>query len=123
MENVKRIVVIDDETELLDIIALLLKKINIDTTTFSDGRTAIDFIKSSPPNVILVDLAMPNLNGIEVINYIREFSKEIPIVAMSGMEWKETLLEGARIAGANKILNKPFDSSELYKTIADYIKD
>lgn len=123
MENVKRIVVIDDETELLDIIALLLKKINIDTTTFSDGRTAIDFIKSSPPNVILVDLAMPNLNGIEVINYIREFSKEIPIVAMSGMEWKETLLEGARIAGANKILNKPFDSSELYKSIADYIKD
>ncbi len=117
----KHIIIIDDESELLDIIVSLLKKINIESHPFTNGFKALDYIKNNLPNAVIVDLAMPEINGIEIISKIREFSKDVPIIAMSGMDWKETLLEGALIAGANKMLTKPFDSSTLYSTIAEFI--
>lgn len=64
---------------------------------------------------------MPEINGIEVINQLRSFSEDIPIIAMSGMDWKNTILEGALIAGANKILSKPFAPSLLLTTINEIL--
>lgn len=115
------IVIIDDEEELLSVIESLLAKIDVKAHPFTNGLKAIDFIKENKPTAVIVDLAMPDINGIEVILKIKEFSKNLPIVAMSGMEWKEPLLEGALISGANKVLKKPFDSATLYSTIGEYL--
>lgn len=111
------IVIIDDEKAMLDIIATLLEDRNMKCHLFESGKEALRFILQNNIDVAIIDLSMPEINGIEIISKIRNFSKDLPIIAMSGMDWKETLLQGALITGANKTLKKPFDSQTLYSTI------
>lgn len=115
----KNIVVIDDEESLCIIIEVLLKKLNFVGHSFTNGLEALEHIKENLPDAVLVDIAMPEINGIEIISKIREISSDIPIIAMSGMEWKDTLLASALISGANKILKKPFNFDELSNVIME----
>lgn len=117
--QMKTVVIIDDEPLLLKTIVSLLNEKDVVGHPFTNGHKALDYIKNNQINAILVDLAMPEISGIEIISKVREFSKDLPIIAMSGMDWKDTLLKGALIAGANKILVKPFEPSNLYSAIAE----
>lgn len=117
----KNIIIIDDEVGILNITVSLLKKSNINGIPFTNGLDAIEYVRNHEADAVIVDLAMPEINGIEVINQLRSFSEDIPIIAMSGMDWKNTILEGALIAGANKILSKPFDPSLLLTTINEIL--
>ncbi len=85
----------------------------------SNGREALELTKQSRPNLIIVDLNMPEMDGLETIKYVRMLKgnvEKVPIVAITafdvyGME------DAAHEAGCNEYISKPFDLSELDKAL------
>jgi CheY-like chemotaxis protein len=85
----------------------------------SNGQEALDLTRKHLPNLIVVDLNMPVLDGLEMVRYVRELkgpTEQVPIVAMTaydvyGME------EAARESGCNEYLSKPFDLKELDRVL------
>ena len=79
----RRILVVDDESEVRDSIRALLETHGYETASAADGRGALSEVARQRPDVVLTDLFMPDVDGIELITELRECAPEIPIVAMA----------------------------------------
>jgi len=86
-----------------------------------DGRAAIDMAKQCQPDIILMDIGMPNMNGIEATRLIRKDSPDIKVIAVSAHSERRTVQEMFR-AGAISYVTKGNSSSELFKSIHDAVK-
>ena len=108
----KRIVLIDDD----DIIRLsckqILEKSGYRVETFGNGQEGIRRIREARPPVLIVDIKMPELDGFEVINIVREIDPDLVIVVITGYATIETAVDAMK-AGAYDFLPKPFTPSEL----------
>jgi signal transduction histidine kinase/Tfp pilus assembly protein PilF/ActR/RegA family two-component response regulator len=94
----------------------ILLKENFDCEVVDNGLTAIEYVKRKKYDLILMDLNMPLMSGIEASIKIREFDQITPIVALTAVEI-EDVKEDIDKAEINDIINKPFDKSEFYKII------
>jgi len=124
MPNLKRrIVVIEDDPDVSDVVTVIATKLNLELNLFSEPKTAIDFIKNTLPDLILLDIMMPGeLNGFDVARALRSYAltRKIPILAMSGYDSYQTQ---SRIfaAGADDYIAKPFDLKDLEAKIKSLI--
>ena len=107
--------VIDDEPALLRAVSAALKARDYDVATVGTGQAAIDAIALTPPDVVVLDLGLPDLDGIEVCRRVREWS-DVPIVVLSaeGSEERKVL---ALDQGADDYVTKPFSTAELLARI------
>lgn len=94
----------------------ILLKENFECEVVDNGLTAIEYVKRKKYDLILMDLNMPLMSGIDASIKIREFDKETPIVALTAVEI-EDVKDDIDKAEINDIINKPFDKSEFYKII------
>ncbi|HZS45399.1 MAG TPA: response regulator transcription factor [Blastocatellia bacterium] len=105
------ILVVDDEPQILRVMRSTLPGRGFDVITASGGSQALEEIRKGPPDLIILDLAMPEMTGLEVCRKVREFSS-IPIIVLSA---KET--EGDKVialeSGADDYVTKPFGLDEL----------
>ena len=110
-----RILIVDDEPNIVTSVRALLTASGYEVTTAMSGRSAIDSVESEPPDVIVLDLGLPDVNGIEVCRIIRE-ERAIPIIVLSarGAESDKVL---ALDAGADDYVTKPFGAEELLARI------
>ena len=110
-----RVLVIDDEPALLRAVSAALKARDYDVATVGTGQAAIDAIALTPPDVVVLDLGLPDLDGIEVCRRVREWS-DVPIVVLSaeGSEERKVL---ALDQGADDYVTKPFSTAELLARI------
>ncbi len=110
------ILVIDDDESLRDTIGLMLEKENFRPVLAADGRTGLQEAFASPPALILVDLRMPGIGGVEVCKRIRAADPKIPIIVLSaiGEEIDKVLLLEI---GADDYVVKPFGTRELLARI------
>ncbi|WP_283166643.1 HD domain-containing phosphohydrolase [Thermodesulfovibrio yellowstonii] len=112
-EEVSKILVVDDESINLELIsAIFVESPNIKVLTAKDGLEAIEILKTHTPDVIVLDIRMPRMNGIEVLNVLKSDpnTSHIPVVVLSGDD-KER--KNALKNGANDFIPKPFDAEEL----------
>lgn len=114
-------IVIDDEDVICRTLKIILEKEGHETSTTNSGLDAIALMKVTDFKVAFVDLAMPQMNGTELIQWIKKEKPDVKIVAMSGMDWKDTLLQGALNVGADRILKKPFQITDIQKAMSDLI--
>jgi two-component system KDP operon response regulator KdpE len=107
--------VVDDEPALLRAVGAALKARDYDVDTVGTGQGAIDAIALTPPDVVVLDLGLPDLDGIEVCRRVREWS-DVPIVVLSaeGSEDRKVL---ALDVGADDYVTKPFSTAELLARI------
>lgn len=117
MESPINILIIDDEEVICKTLELILQKDGYNTTCAFNGLDAIELLKINFYDLVFVDLAMPQMNGTEVIQWVKKEKTKIKIVAMSGMDWKDTLLQGALNIGADRILRKPFQVVDVQKSV------
>jgi two-component system, OmpR family, KDP operon response regulator KdpE len=112
---VTRVLVVDDEPALLRVVGAALKARDYDVETVATGQAAIDAIALTPPDVVVLDLGLPDLDGIEVCRRVREWS-DVPIVVLSaeGSEARKVL---ALDVGADDYVTKPFSTAELLARI------
>lgn len=107
----QKILIVDDDENIADLIALYLTKECYDTKSVGDGEEALSAFYSYNPNLILLDLMLPGIDGYEVCKEIRKKS-EVPIIMLSAKGETFDKVLGLEL-GADDYIIKPFDSKEL----------
>lgn len=113
MEN--RILVVDDESQILRVLRRHLSGHQFEVHVASDGETAIDTFLDFPPDIVITDLQMPGMNGIDFCKEVRKIS-EVPIIVLS-VKGQEEIKVAALDAGADDYITKPFGMDELMARI------
>jgi CheY-like chemotaxis protein len=110
------ILVIDDDEFFRDVLEQMLKKEGHKVTVSHDGVHAIDLLKRIEPDLIITDILMPNMDGVEFIMQLSKLSNNTPVIAMSGGRRSITSafnLESAKLLGVKVTLAKPFTHTAL----------
>src|SRR5437762_3570082 len=111
METRKRILIVDDEQEITLVLRSGLNKHGFDVRAAGEGEAALDLFRAWPPDLVLTDLSMPNMNGLILCKRLREFST-VPIIVLSVKGDEATKVE-ALDTGADDYVTKPFGMGEL----------
>ncbi len=123
MDTKAKILVVDDEDRNLRLMKLLLTSFGYDVLTASNGEEALEKVHDIPPDVILLDIMMPKIDGIEVARQLKreEETKIIPIVMVTALNEVEDRVKALE-AGADDFLNKPVDKIELRARVQSLVK-
>jgi two-component system chemotaxis response regulator CheY len=110
----KTILTADDSTSMREMIGFTLRNAGYNVIEAVDGQDALSKIAGSPPDMLITDLNMPNMDGIELIRQVRALPqcKYIPIVMLT-TESQDTKKQAGRAAGASGWIVKPFRSEQL----------
>ena len=105
------ILVADDDEFLLELIKKTLEAEGFRVTPVCDGQTALDIFAKTKPDLVLLDIKMPGLDGNEVLEKIRQGS-DMPVIILSGITEPDMVVRSLEI-GANDYIKKPFSPNEL----------
>ena len=113
-----RILIIDDEASVRTLFERALKTAGFEVLSAADGKAGADLHRATPADLVIVDLFMPEKEGLETIMELRAKSPNIPIIAISGgyNSSHEMLLVAQRL-GADNILAKPISAEALVKEV------
>lgn len=111
------ILVVDDDPELIWILTEALTKEGYKVFSAEDGKTAIQMARNETPDLVLMDISMPDISGIELLGRIKSISKRIAVVMLSAHGEAKTIVNAMQ-AGADDFIAKPFDNDELKLTIS-----
>jgi len=114
----KLVLVVDDHPRMLTFIEIDLKLRGFNVVTTSSGEKALDMIYSAKPDIVLLDMVMPGMDGFETLKRLRVFT-ELPVIAFSASPGNQDL---AMNAGANDFMHKPFDPDEMTRRIKALLK-
>jgi CheY-like chemotaxis protein len=116
---VSRILVIDDDDGFRKMVCAFLEAEGHEVIEAVNGQDGLDKFRSFDPELIVTDIYMPVLNGIETIQKIRAEKPDIPVIAVSGGSSIQTatILQVAGEAGADRIMEKPFRKSAFVDTV------
>ena len=114
-EERKKILIVDDEVGIRDSLKLLLKS-SYEVITAEDGEEAVAKVAAENPDMVLLDLIMPKIDGIEALRTIKEQKPNLPIVILTGTNTVRTAVQAMKY-GAIDYLGKPFDIDELKRII------
>ncbi|MCD3277223.1 response regulator transcription factor [Clostridium botulinum] len=107
-----KILLVDDEESILNLVKMNLMFENYDVVTAECGKDAIKLFQSELPDLIVLDLMFPDMDGFQVIHEIQNINSEIPIIVLSAKNQINDRLLGLQL-GADDYITKPFDSREL----------
>lgn len=119
------ILVVDDDSQVLEVVGEMLRLEGYDVSTAVDGRDAVSQFKGGQFDLVITDLIMPEKEGLETIAELRTLRDGVPVIAMSGggRIGPTDYLETARFIGANATLAKPFARSELITLVSSLLAD
>lgn len=113
MSEKLKIVLAEDNSTLSLLLKFRLEKEGYELLIAADGKEAIELIEKHSPNLILTDIMMPYVSGLEVISHVRnELKTQTPIVVFSAAGQEEMVLKAFNL-GANDFMGKPFSPNEL----------
>ena len=109
------ILVVDDERDLLDLIEYNLKKEGFEVLKAENGEQGIEIARENKPDLVLMDIMMPVMDGYESMKKIRKMQrfKDLPIIALTAKAMKNDA-EKCMNAGANEYLSKPLEAERLF---------
>ncbi|MGM0519158.1 MAG: response regulator [Campylobacterota bacterium] len=123
MDEKYKILVIDDETEILNMLSRYLNRSgNYAVTTYANPLVAIDNLKGSEYDLVLLDIMMPQMNGLDALEKIKEINPKQKIIMMTAYSTLDKVLKSHK-EGATNYVMKPFDSlSSLESKILKELK-
>lgn len=117
-----KILYVEDETEAREALGKFLKRRFGKIFTAVDGLDGLNVFKEQKPDIVIVDLYMPYMDGIEMVKEIRKISKETHVIITSAVDDVEVILKSVDV-GINKYLLKPIDPDQLLEAINSFIHD
>ena len=122
-ENKKLIFIVDDQERNLEVLGTLLRSNNYNVMIASGGHEALAMVTKKLPDLILLDIMMPRMDGYEVCQKLKEgeLTKDIPIIFLTAKTETEDLVKGFRIGGLDYI-TKPFSNEELLVRINNHLE-
>lgn len=116
------IFIIDDDPSIIKFLKYWVEeKLNCKTRTFTNGLDALNSLNENP-DLVLLDIVMPEINGIEILKRIKKIDEDLPIIILSGQEEVETAVQALRI-GAFDYISKPIDTNRIEPAINNAIKN
>jgi DNA-binding response OmpR family regulator len=110
------ILIVDDDADIVAIVSAMLTGRGWQVRTAYDGETALSLVRREKPDVILLDIMMPRMNGLEVLKQVRQIAPESRIIMITAFGDVASYLDAMDL-GACEYLNKPFDTAELLALI------
>jgi len=116
----KRIFVVEDDLDISELLEFNLKRKGYDVQTYSDGTKAYEAILENLPDLVILDLTLPGLTGMDICRYMRHNrrTKKIPIIMLTARTAERDRLEGLK-NGANRFITKPFSIRDVMAHIQD----
>ena len=111
-----KLLIVDDESDVREFASKFFQKRKIDVITASSGEEAIRAVISEQPKVVLLDIKMEGIDGIETLKRIRELNKQVKVIMVTGRNDEEAKLK-AKELGACGYINKPLELDELEKIV------
>ena len=107
-----KVLVVDDDIKLLKMLKRTLVFENLDVLTATNGREALEVVQQESPDLLIVDWMMPEMDGLELIQYLRDANNRMPILMLTARDAVENRVFGLE-SGADDYLVKPFAPAEL----------
>jgi len=106
------VLVVDDESGILDSLRILLKNSGFDVSVALGGKAALDQLEKTMPDIVLTDIRMPQISGMEVLDAVRERDVQTPVIFMTAQAELRTAIEAVN-RGAFYYVLKPFSNDDL----------
>ena len=107
----KKVLIVDDEPELANLLKFLMEDEGFSVDIEYNGESALSYVQNNRPDVVILDIMLPKMNGFDVCNQIRRFTT-IPVLILSAKMQSEDIIKGLEI-GADDYMTKPFNHREL----------
>jgi len=119
----KKIIYIDDDIEMIYLIKMILERKGYDIISINDGLKSFEIIKKEKPDLVLLDLMMPNIDGWDIYHQLKsnELTSEIPVIIISAKAQPIDKVLGLKIAKVNNYISKPFRPQELIDSIENIL--
>ena len=123
MSNAGRVLIVDDYDANISALRQLLEGEGYDVLTATNGRDALDLVHREHPDLVLLDVMMPEVSGLDVCASLKNVAETCltPVVLVSALQERESRLEGLE-AGADDFISKPVDPQELYARVRSLIR-
>src|SRR5262245_34774001 len=115
MQRKPIVLVVDDDPRLLRLVRVNLERAGFEVGTATGGAAALEEMAANPPDIAVLDVTMPGMDGFQLTQQIREISN-MPIIMLTAMSEQSQKVHGLEI-GADDYLTKPFDPDELVARI------
>jgi len=113
-----RVAIVDDEIDILDNLKTLLEEEGLyETECFSEPSVAFESLKLNPPDVLITDISMPGMGGLELLGALRERVPDLPVIVVSGYLDLPNVTKALRL-GATDVVEKPFREEKLLEILA-----
>ena len=122
--NLKCILCVEDEPEMIDLIRLILGRRGFEVKGAAGGVEGLDMIRQDPPDLVLLDLMMPDMDGWEVYQQMKadEKTKNIPVIVVTAKAQSIDKVLGLHIAKVDDYITKPFSPQDLMNSIEKVLK-
>lgn len=122
MSQKAKILIVDDEPFNVDVLQQELEDLNYQILTAANGQDALDKIRSQQPDLILLDLMMPVLDGFAVLSQIKADNdlRDIPVIIVSAADDSKSIVKGIK-QGADDYITKPIDAEHLKKKVKEHL--
>ena len=117
----ERILIVDDETNILSSLKEILTDEGYDVSVTGDGLDALDMIQSDPPDLLLLDIWLPGMDGIEVLKTVKTYHPDIEVLIMSGHGTIDAAVKATKL-GAFDFIEKPFSMDHLTQSVQNVLK-
>ncbi|HRP08201.1 MAG TPA: sigma-54 dependent transcriptional regulator [Gemmatimonadales bacterium] len=106
------VLIVDDESGILDTLRIMLRKEGYDVTVAQGGKAGLDAIRTASPDIVLTDVRMPQVTGLDILQAVKDFDPMTPVLLMTAQASLQSAIQAVN-AGAFYYLQKPFANDEL----------
>lgn len=118
----KKILIVDDEPNIVMTLDYALQKKGYKVFIARDGEEAVEIAKKEVPNLILMDIMMPNMDGYEAYGKIKQINEQIKLIFLSAKNKTQDIEKGMKM-GADDYITKPFSIKKVLETIEEKLKN
>jgi DNA-binding NtrC family response regulator len=120
--NTKRILIVDDELLIRDLLYDFFLGRGWDVSVADGGQKAIDFLRNQDYDIVLTDLKMPDMDGMDLTGRVKSLYPDIPVIIMTGYPSLDSAVEALRHK-VDDYITKPFNINQLYKTVKKTVEE
>ena len=117
----ERILIVDDEGGMRRLLGRILTREGYDTTTAANGVEALRLVANERFDLVVTDIKMPEMDGLQLLQEIREFEPSLPVIVITAYGTIENAVQALR-AGAYDYIAKPFEADEIKLTVAKVLE-
>lgn len=118
-----KILVVDDEAPVRDLFTDLLKQEDCQTVTCASGEEALEILKKESFDVVLLDIKLPGISGLEVLKNIRDNNKILPVVMITGFGFDEDLIAKSKQFGCSGYIGKNMPVAQIIVTFKQFVRN